>query len=239
VDNEVFALAVYNSDLIAAGQFSSAGGVVANRIARWNGGAWQALGAGAASSVLALAACNSDLVAGGGFSVVGGQVSSRVARWSDMGVPWIAQQPAAQPFLCPGSEAHFTIAPANGYGPLTFRWRRNASPLTDGPTPSGSVISGSATPALTISSVSAADNGDYDAVVTSGCGSITSTAAALSACYANCDCSVQPPILNVNDFICFQSRFAAADPYADCNADAALNVNDFICFQTAFAAGCP
>ena len=27
-------------------------------------------------------------------------------------------------------------------------------------------------------------------------------------CYANCDGSTSPPILNVNDFICFQSRFA-------------------------------
>jgi hypothetical protein len=45
--------------------------------------------------------------------------------------------------------------------------------------------------------------------------------------------------LNVNDFVCFQSRFAGADPYADCNHDNALNVNDFVCFQAAFAAGCP
>jgi outer membrane protein assembly factor BamB len=58
-------------------------------------------------------------------------------------------------------------------------------------------------------------------------------------CYANCDASTQLPVLNVNDFVCFQSRFAAADPYADCNHDNALNVNDFVCFQAAFAAGCP
>jgi probable HAF family extracellular repeat protein len=58
-------------------------------------------------------------------------------------------------------------------------------------------------------------------------------------CYANCDGSTGAPVLNVNDFVCFQSRFAAADPYADCNHDQALNVNDFICFQGQFAAGCP
>jgi hypothetical protein len=60
-----------------------------------------------------------------------------------------------------------------------------------------------------------------------------------TACYANCDNSTGSPVLNVNDFVCFQSRFAAADPYADCNHDSALNVNDFVCFQSAFAAGCP
>jgi hypothetical protein len=58
------------------------------------------------------------------------------------------------------------------------------------------------------------------------------------ACYANCDQSTQTPVLNVNDFVCFQSRFAAADPYADCDHSMTLNVNDFVCFQAAFAAGC-
>ena len=63
-----------------------------------------------------------------------------------------------------------------------------------------------------------------------------------STCYANCDGSVVPPLLNVNDFICFQQRFAAGDPYANCDGSTippVLNINDFICFQQTFAAGCP
>jgi YVTN family beta-propeller protein len=61
-------------------------------------------------------------------------------------------------------------------------------------------------------------------------------------CYANCDGSHAPPILNVNDFVCFQAKFAAGDPAANCDGSSAppiLNVNDFICFQSKFAAGCP
>jgi hypothetical protein len=60
-------------------------------------------------------------------------------------------------------------------------------------------------------------------------------------CYANCDGTTAVPFLNVNDFICFQSKFAAGDTYANCdNSTSApvLNVNDFICFQSQFAAGC-
>jgi hypothetical protein len=60
-----------------------------------------------------------------------------------------------------------------------------------------------------------------------------------AACYANCDGSTAAPVLNVNDFVCFQSRFAAAEPYADCDHSGGLNVNDFVCFQARFAAGCP
>jgi hypothetical protein len=62
-----------------------------------------------------------------------------------------------------------------------------------------------------------------------------------AGCYANCDGSTATPFLNVNDFICFQGKFAAGDTYANCDGSTqapVLNVNDFICFQGKFAAGC-
>jgi hypothetical protein len=61
-------------------------------------------------------------------------------------------------------------------------------------------------------------------------------------CYANCDASTSPPVLNVNDFTCFLNRFAAGDSNANCDASTnppVLNVNDFTCFLNLFAAGCP
>jgi len=61
-------------------------------------------------------------------------------------------------------------------------------------------------------------------------------------CYANCDDSTGLPLLNVNDFICFQARFAAGNPWANCDGSTAppiLNINDLICFQSRFATGCP
>jgi len=66
-------------------------------------------------------------------------------------------------------------------------------------------------------------------------------AAGPSPCYPNCDSSTTPPILNVSDFICFQTKFAAGDPAANCDGSTVapvLNVADFICFQTAYATGC-
>lgn len=62
-----------------------------------------------------------------------------------------------------------------------------------------------------------------------------------AACYPNCDGSSAPPVLNVNDFICFQTQFAAGTSYANCDQSTSppvLNVNDFLCFQARFAAGC-
>jgi hypothetical protein len=62
-----------------------------------------------------------------------------------------------------------------------------------------------------------------------------------AACYANCDHSTTPPVLNVADFTCFLQKFAAADPYANCDNSTippVLNVADFTCFLQKYAAGC-
>lgn len=61
-------------------------------------------------------------------------------------------------------------------------------------------------------------------------------------CYANCDGSTVAPALNVNDFVCFLTKYAAGESYANCDGSSVqpvLNVNDFVCFQTRFAQGCP
>src|SRR5690606_33170604 len=98
-----------------------------------------------------------------------------------------------------------------------------------------------------IAAVQPSDQGDYDCRATMICGSSFSNVATLTigsgvTCYANCDGSTSQPVLNVNDFICFQTAFAAGDTYANCDGSTnqpILNVNDFICFQTQFAQGCP
>ena len=43
-DGTVYALAVYNGDLIAGGSFTTAGGTSAYNVARWDGSTWQPLG---------------------------------------------------------------------------------------------------------------------------------------------------------------------------------------------------
>lgn len=61
-------------------------------------------------------------------------------------------------------------------------------------------------------------------------------------CYANCDCSTGSPLLNVSDYICFQTKYAAGDPYANCDGSTVppvLNAADFICYLNRYSAGCP
>jgi hypothetical protein len=153
--------------------------------------------------------------------------------------PQITFQPVSQR-PCPGGVTTLTIA-ASGSPPLSYRWRKEQIPLID-----GGPFSGTGTPTLAIIANTPLVNGCYDCVVTNGCGSDTSGVATVVTCYANCDCSQattpQDPILTVNDFICFQARFAAGDPRANCDGSTTppvLNVNDFTCFTNMFAAGCP
>lgn len=58
-------------------------------------------------------------------------------------------------------------------------------------------------------------------------------------CQANCDASSVEPRLNIDDFVCFVRRYAAHEPYANCNMDEHINIDDFVCFINRFAQGCP
>jgi uncharacterized protein (TIGR03118 family) len=82
----------------------------------------------------------------------------------------------------------------------------------------------------------------YAAAPTFGVVGIFGRIEVASTCYANCDHSTTPPVLNINDFACFLSKFAMGDPYANCDGSTSFpvfNVNDFTCFLGRFAAGCP
>jgi hypothetical protein len=88
VSSTVRALAVSGTDLYVGGQFSNAGSITANRIAKWNGSSWSALGTGVGGFVHALAVSGSNLYVGGSFTSAGGSPANRIARWD--GNSWSA-----------------------------------------------------------------------------------------------------------------------------------------------------
>ncbi len=87
----VLALAVDTNSgtLYAGGEFTIMGTVFANRVARWNGSAWSALGSGLNEYVYALAVDGAGhLYAGGVFTTAGGVSAKGVAKWN--GSAWSA-----------------------------------------------------------------------------------------------------------------------------------------------------
>ncbi len=145
------------------------------------------------------------------------------------------RQPQDQALVV-GANALLSVYAA-GAGNLTYQWRKGAAPLSNGPTPGGSVISGAQTNTLSISALTAADAGMYRCLVSNACGSALSDTAQLgSTCYPDCS---GDGALTVADFGCFQTAFISGNPYADCNQSGTLNIADFGCFQAQFVAGCP
>lgn len=88
MDGDVYALVVWNGDLVAGGDFTTAGGKPAANIARWDGAAWHALGAGTDGPVEVLVVWNGALVAGGSFGSAGAASAANLARWG--GSSWSA-----------------------------------------------------------------------------------------------------------------------------------------------------
>jgi hypothetical protein len=94
MNGAVHALTVFDDGagpaLFAGGEFTTAGGVSVNFIAKWNGASWSPLSNGVDSTVHSLAVFDdgtgSALFAGGTFATAGGVSASRIAKWD--GASW-------------------------------------------------------------------------------------------------------------------------------------------------------
>lgn len=233
--------------LYAAGVFSWIAGVPARNMARWDGTTWQPLGAGPiASSFNGVKFIQNGPAAGLYF------LGDGLQKWD--GQEW-SLLPGPDPPL-PGHTPYYVASLEvfdDGRGPAIYlggnfktigglqvnglaRWDGSAwSAVADNIT--GTVWRMKAFhedprgPSLFI----------YGPTVMAG-GQTPSEMSRLIGCpncYANCDNSTIPPILNIEDFTCFIRKFAVQDPYANCNQDNVINVDDFLCFLNKFAQGCP
>ncbi|MFN8472230.1 MAG: hypothetical protein U0822_08580 [Anaerolineae bacterium] len=121
VDNSVYALAFDGSgNLYAGGDFSNAGTVAANRVAKWNGTAWVALGTaaanGATGTVRAIVVDSGNVYMGGLFSTIGGSISaSHIAVWNGTNWSALGSGTAAIPGI---SSADIYALALNGRGKL-------------------------------------------------------------------------------------------------------------------------
>jgi hypothetical protein len=206
----------HQRSLYVCGNFVTAGGVGASGVARWSGLAWSAVGTGLPATFLtgprAMYAFDED-----------------------------ADGPSPSRLFVGGT---FDADPSGGTPGKLARW--------DGVswTAVGGGLSGSAVNTLGVHDPDDAGplpkrlivGGSFYAVGPYASANLATWGPSFPFCYANCDQSTAPPVLNVLDFNCFLNRFAASDSYANCDGSTVpplLNVLDFNCFLNRFAAGCP
>lgn len=85
----IYALAIYNGDLVVAGGFDTINGMPANCIASYDGTNWTTFGLGLThtsggwGAVEALTVMDNVLYAGGWFDMAGGDTAYYVAKWSE------------------------------------------------------------------------------------------------------------------------------------------------------------
>jgi len=93
LNNTVTAIAISPDGIYAGGTFTTAGGAAANRVARWDGTAWNSLGNGTTNGVggnvnALLPVSPTEVYAGGTFTTAGAVAANRIARFD--GTSWSA-----------------------------------------------------------------------------------------------------------------------------------------------------
>lgn len=102
--------------------------------------------------------------------------------WTSVGTqpepPQITSEPQSRTNTA-GTTATFSVG-VSGSAPFTFQWKKGTEDLFDGPSATGSTISGATTATLSISAVRLADAGNYSVTIVNAEGSTNSQNAVLT-----------------------------------------------------------
>jgi hypothetical protein len=233
--NSFYELVVHRDQLYAVGVFQASDGHAGDDFLRWNGHAWSAITSpGVIPGFPSVIAVHGDSIQiAGEFSSVGGLVRNNWATLDLPQAPSITVEPD-DVAACKGASVSFGIA-AESPRPLTYRWYRDGTAITDGLAASGAVFAGSSTGELEITATTPAEQGLYSCEVDDGCTTVSSAGAALVLCRADFDCS---GFVDTDDFTAFVLDFEAGVDSADIDGTGFVDTDDFTSFVVAFEAGC-
>jgi hypothetical protein len=188
----VYAMVVSGTDLIIGGEFTNAGTTQASNIADWDGTSWNPIGSsptfpagGMDGPVFTLSLSGTTLVAGGFFTHAGPALSPFAAMAVIPGPLTITQQPT-DATACQYTQTSFTYGVSGFFTGISYSWRRNNVPISDGVTPSGSVYAGTDLATLQIDNIQYADTGGYSCVATSACDQTSTSATGQLTVGAGC-----------------------------------------------------
>ena len=237
--------------LYAAGGFEWAGTVSARNIARWDGESWVGVGAGLEHTVSLLAVSEKEnpelyAVENWGFRE---EYLTRVSKWD--GHDWsmvgdimngiihslVVFDDGSGPGLVAGTKAslHGGLMRWDGAKWVSYLGGVQGSQYTG----VYALHPGSLGARRSLFASGAFNSVGQGVPATN----IAQWRTCIPSCYVDCDQSTGIGVLDVFDFLCFQSSFVAGEPYAcDCDTTTGAlvcDLLDFLCFQDAFVGGCP
>ncbi len=239
LNQAVSVLHVHNGSLYAGGNFTSSGSRPVRNLARWDGTAWQQVAPLTNGTVTALQSFDDELIVGGRFSAADDIVSNHLIRWTD-GRPSIDAQPTSVSVNRTDTiELHVQ---ADSLSAITYQWRKNQQPLTDGPAQGGSSVLGSNAPVLVITGASLADAGEYDVVLVNDCGQRVSKPATVvvfaPACAGDGNGDNQVDAADLSLLLSLFGQSVVPGEYADFNADGVVDAADLSILLATFGQTC-
>ncbi|MBX3387958.1 MAG: immunoglobulin domain-containing protein [Phycisphaeraceae bacterium] len=235
----VNAIASYRGSLYSGGAFG---------LRKFDGTSWAALtSVGNFGTVQALIEHNGELAIGTdgtlsySFSGVSNSATG-LARFSADNIPVILQNPLSRTGAC-GETTTLTVTTAN-YGPSSYHWYKDSVLLANGPTGSGSILSGVSTKSLVITNLGSSDAGSYTCVVSVStlCGNTTTAPAVLAAtcCPADLNNDLVVDDADFELFVAAYNTLVCGSPempigcQADFNGDGLVDDTDFVYFVIAY-----
>lgn len=207
------------------------GNVFVNDTWTWDGTNWNQLAVTGPSArrtaAMAYDEARGEIVLFGGFDT-----AIRNDTWVLPSPLGFVRQPSATG-VCPGGDATIEVR-AVGVSAISYQWRRDTQPIDPVLNPSA------ASPTLTIMGAQQLDEGSYDCVITSSCGTKTSQAVDFSLCRSDLNCDT---LVTDDDFLIFAAAYnvlACDDPAmpagcpSDLNADTIVDDLDFLVFVQAY-----
>lgn len=116
-----------------------------------------------------------------------------------------------------------------------YRWHLDGRALSDGITPRGSVITGSATASMRIDNIAPGDEGDYQLRVDERCGSLTTSARVGVLCTSDLSADGR---VDLSDFFLFIGAYENFEISADVNRNGEVELGDYFLFVGAYERGC-
>lgn len=137
-----------------------------------------------------------------------------------------------------GANVNFTVG-VTGSAPLSYQWKKNGSNLSD-----GGNISGATTATLTLTSVTAGDNGSYSCDITNPCGTVASDSATLTVtggggCTGDFNGDGVRDLVDLTTLLAnFGTPSGATPAMGDMDLDGDIDLGDLTAFLALFGVAC-